>query len=151
MGEVVHMGERGTAAAAKLLANAALFAVVGAVGESVELGRRLGLTDEQTFNVLARSPLAEQAARRRGSMASGDYAARFALTLARKDADLALAPANSAGAHLPILQAARSWLARAERSGRGASDYTAMLAEITAQAVATKATEPEPTADCCRT
>jgi 3-hydroxyisobutyrate dehydrogenase/2-hydroxy-3-oxopropionate reductase len=130
MGAVVHVGASRTAAAGKLLANSALFAVLGAVGESIALGRRLGLTEEQTFAVLSRSALGERALRWRDSMAQGEFPSRFALALAGKDADLALEAAGAGGMGLPILQAARSWLARAERAGRGASDYTAVLAEI---------------------
>jgi 3-hydroxyisobutyrate dehydrogenase/2-hydroxy-3-oxopropionate reductase len=48
--------------------------------------------------------------------------------LARKDADLILEAA--AGAHLPVLEAARGWLVEAEEAGRGDSDYSSVLAEM---------------------
>ena len=57
-------------------------------------------------------------------------AGRFRLSLARKDADLTLAAAASAGQDLRLVLAARSWLAEAERRGAGEKDYTAMLATI---------------------
>lgn len=130
LGEVLHVGASGSGALAKLVANAGLFGVLGVLGETIALGRLVGLTDEQIFAVLDHTPLAPQAARRRQSIASDDYVVRFALALARKDADLAMKAAGNGGRGLPILQATRSWLAEAERSGRGSQDYTAVLAEM---------------------
>lgn len=132
MGEVVHVGVSGTGAVAKLVANAALFGVLGVLGETVSFARGAGLSDEQLFAVLDRTVIAEQAARRRPAIRDRAHPARFALALARKDADLAMEAAGDRRHDLPILQAAQRWLALGERSGRGASDYTAVLAEILA-------------------
>jgi 3-hydroxyisobutyrate dehydrogenase/2-hydroxy-3-oxopropionate reductase len=133
LGTVVRMGEIGTGAAAKLLANAALFMAVAAVGEAIALGRRLGLGDDVVDTVLATTPLAAEAARRRPLIEAGDYPPRFSLALAAKDARLIqeAASASSAG-RLRLIEAAAEWLSQAEREGRGEQDYTAMLATITA-------------------
>jgi HAD superfamily hydrolase (TIGR01450 family) len=80
--------------------------------------------------VLASTPLAEQARRRLPLIESGDYPRRFALSLARKDADLILESAAAAAVDAPALAAAQGWLAAAEAEGRGDSDYTAALATI---------------------
>ncbi len=128
-GTVHHVGPSGSGAAAKLVANAALFGSVALVGEMVSLARGLGLADEAIYEVLATTPLAAQAERRRQSIADGEYPRRFALSLARKDADLIQAAARS-GHELRLLEATRSWLIEAEATGSGQRDYTAMLARI---------------------
>jgi 3-hydroxyisobutyrate dehydrogenase/2-hydroxy-3-oxopropionate reductase len=78
--------------------------------------------------VLATTALGTQAERRRDSVESGEYPPRFALSLAKKDADLILEAAPNAD--LRLIRAAQTWLADAERDGRGDQDYSAVLAEI---------------------
>jgi 3-hydroxyisobutyrate dehydrogenase-like beta-hydroxyacid dehydrogenase len=65
LGTVLEVGPVGAGAAAKLVANATLFGVLAALGESVALGRKLGLAEETLFEVLAATPLAAQTERRR--------------------------------------------------------------------------------------
>lgn len=130
LGTPYHVGPAGAGAAAKLLVNAAIFAVLGALGESLAVGRALGLPDGVVFDVLGHTPLAAQAERRRPALESGEYPARFALSLARKDAALVSELATSEGLDLRVVEAARSWLADAEAAGLGAHDYVAVLAHI---------------------
>ena len=85
---------------------------------------------EVMFEVLAQTPLAAQAKRRRPMVESGDYSASFRLSLARKDMDLVAETAHRAGLHLRLDEAARSWLLDAEHDGRGHQDYTAIIATI---------------------
>ena len=72
---------------------------------------------------LGRTPLADQAKRRRSALESGEFAPRFPLRLARKDADLIA----EQGLDLRVTDAARSWLhdARADDD-----DYSAVLLTI---------------------
>jgi HAD superfamily hydrolase (TIGR01450 family) len=86
LGTVLDVGSSGSGAAAKLVANAALFGSVALVGESLALARRLGLSDEAAYDVLATTPLARQAEGRRPALAAGDYPKRLALSVARKGA-----------------------------------------------------------------
>jgi 3-hydroxyisobutyrate dehydrogenase/2-hydroxy-3-oxopropionate reductase len=130
LGEPMHLGELGSGAAAKLVANSTLFAVICALGEAVALGEELGLSRDRIFAVLAATPLAAQAERRRQAIESGSYPLRFKLSLARKDAELVLAAAQDAGVDLRLAEAARTWLAEAEESGLGALDYSAVLARL---------------------
>jgi 3-hydroxyisobutyrate dehydrogenase len=130
LGTVIAAGPLGSGAAAKLTANMALFSTVAALGEAIALGRALGLRPDVLADVLAVTPLADQAARRRPAIDAGDYPRRFALSLARKDADLIGQAARSAGAGLRLAEAARGWLADAEAAGWGEHDYTAVLAAI---------------------
>jgi 3-hydroxyisobutyrate dehydrogenase len=80
--------------------------------------------------VLAQTPLAAQAKRRRAMVESGDYSASFRLSLARKDMDLVAETAQLAGLHLRLDEAGRSWLLDAEHDGRSDQDYTAIVATI---------------------
>jgi 3-hydroxyisobutyrate dehydrogenase/2-hydroxy-3-oxopropionate reductase len=123
LGEVVHVAD---GQAAKLVANDALLAAVVALGEALALAERVGLSREAAFDVLARTPLAGQAERRRRAVEAGSYDPRFRLSLARKDADLIAA----AVPELPLAASVRGWFAAAEEHGRGDADYTAVLAEI---------------------
>jgi HAD superfamily hydrolase (TIGR01450 family) len=135
LGSPLHVGPLGSGARSKLVANSTLFGTLTAVGEAVALARALGLPDDATFRVLAATPLATQAERRRHAIETGDFEPRFSISLARKDADLILEAAVSR-AELRIVDAARRWLVDAEAAGRGDDDYTAVLATILETAVA---------------
>jgi 3-hydroxyisobutyrate dehydrogenase-like beta-hydroxyacid dehydrogenase len=130
LGTPAHVGPLGAGAAAKLVANATLFGALGVLGEAVALGRGLGLSSDAVSTVLAATPLAAQAERRRPAMEAGEYPVRFALSLARKDAGLVLDAAATAGVDVRLAAAAHAWLVDADHAGRGASDYTAVLAHI---------------------
>lgn len=132
LGTVVPLGPLGLGTAAKLLANNALFGVLGVLGESIALGRRLGLPLESIFTTLSHTPLAAQAERRRPALESGDYPPRFALKLARKDADLIAEAAATTATPLKVSSAMQAWFTDAESAGRDAEDYTAILAHILA-------------------
>jgi 3-hydroxyisobutyrate dehydrogenase-like beta-hydroxyacid dehydrogenase len=128
LGTVRQVGPVGAGSAAKLVANASLVGIVALLGEALALAKAVGLERETAFDVLAATPLAAQAERRRDAVESGDFPPRFALSLARKDADLVVD--GGAGADLRLLAAARSWYADAEADGGGELDYTAVLARI---------------------
>jgi 3-hydroxyisobutyrate dehydrogenase-like beta-hydroxyacid dehydrogenase len=128
LGQVHHVGPVGAGSAAKLVANSTLVGVIGVLGEALALARALGLPDQAAFDVLATTALSAQAERRRGSIESDEYPPRFALSLAKKDADLILEAEPNAD--LRLTRAAQTWLADAERAGRGDQDYSAVLAEI---------------------
>lgn len=127
LGSPRHVGPLGAGAAAKLVANTTLFGTLGLLGEGLALADGLGLSRAAAFDVLAGTPLAAQAERRRAAIESGEFPARFSLSLARKDADLIAAAAAEAGVDLPLAEAARAWLADAEASGLGDRDYSAVL------------------------
>jgi 3-hydroxyisobutyrate dehydrogenase-like beta-hydroxyacid dehydrogenase len=130
LGAVLHLGPAGAGTAAKLVANTTLVGVIGVLGEALALADGLGLSRDAAFKVLGVTALAEQAERRRSAVESGEYPPRFALYLARKDADLIVQAAAETGTELRLTSAAREWLADAERDGRGDADYSAVLARI---------------------
>jgi 3-hydroxyisobutyrate dehydrogenase-like beta-hydroxyacid dehydrogenase len=125
LGTPMYVGPSGSGAAAKLVANTTLIGTISVLGEALALGERLGLTRDRVFEVLARTPLAEQAERRRGPFERSEYPPRFPLRLARKDADLVA----ESGIDLRLVAAARSWLAEAEARD-GDLDYAALLTWI---------------------
>lgn len=141
LGTVRHVGPLGSGAAAKLVANSALFGTLGVLGEALALAGALGLSLDIAFEVLAATPLAAQAERRRSAIEAADFAPRFPLPLARKDADLIAEAAGSAGVDLRLAHAARAWLAEAEADDPD-RDYAAMLERILSQATISAA---EPT------
>ena len=127
LGSPLFVGPLGAGSAAKLVANSTLFGVLGALGEAMVLAGRLGLSRESVFEVLAATPLAAQAERRRPQIDSGGYPVRFSLALALKDADLILEAAAASGADLRLAEAARAWLHDADEAGWGDRDYSAIL------------------------
>jgi 3-hydroxyisobutyrate dehydrogenase-like beta-hydroxyacid dehydrogenase len=126
LGEVLHVGPLGSGAAAKLVANSTLFGALAVLGEALALAQELGLSQEAAFEVLAASPLAAQAKRRRESVESGEFPVRFTLELARKDANLI----SEVGLDLRVAEAARGWIAEADDAGWSDRDYSAVLAWI---------------------
>jgi 3-hydroxyisobutyrate dehydrogenase-like beta-hydroxyacid dehydrogenase len=64
------------------------------------------------------------------AIAARSYPRWFPLSLARKDASLIAEAAHAAGVAVPASEAALGWLAAAEASGAGASDYSALLETI---------------------
>lgn len=130
LGTPVHVGPLGAGAAAKLVANSTLLGALTLLGEALALGQGLDLPQDKVFDVLAATPLATQAERRRPAIESGEFPRRFALTLAHKDADLLREAAEGAGLDLPLLAAAQAWFVDADANGMGEEDYSAILAWI---------------------
>jgi 3-hydroxyisobutyrate dehydrogenase-like beta-hydroxyacid dehydrogenase len=124
LGTTHHVGPLGAGASAKLVANSTLVGTIALLGEALRLADHLGLSRDAAFEVLGTTALATQAERRRAALEANDFPPRFALALARKDADLV----SAAGPDLRVAQAARSWLADADDAGWGDRDYSAVLA-----------------------
>lgn len=133
LGSPIHVGPLGSGAAAKLVANTTLFGTLSLLGEALALAEGLGLSWGAAFEVLAKTPLAAQAERRRPALEAGDFPLRFALSLALKDASLIVEAAEAAGVELRLVEAARSWVAEAEEAGWGDGDYSALLSYITSR------------------
>jgi 3-hydroxyisobutyrate dehydrogenase/2-hydroxy-3-oxopropionate reductase len=130
LGEPLRVGPLGSGAAAKLVANASLVGVLALLGETLALADALGLPRETTWQVLAATPLAAQAERRRPAIEADDYPPRFRLSLARKDADLVQ---DATSLDLPLLAAARAHFAAAESAALGDLDYAAVLRHLLAR------------------
>lgn len=123
-GDVVHCGPAGAGQAMKLVFNAVLAVTMAGVGEAVALGERLGLDRQLLTAVLERGGARAQVERKGPMIEAGDYPASFALSLMRKDAELAAEAARDAGAWVPLATSAVELFARAEREGLGDGDYS---------------------------
>lgn len=130
LGSPLHVGGLGAGAAAKLVVNSTLLGVLGVLGEALALARGQGLTEETALRVLESSPLGAQVERRRPAIESGDYPLRFRLALARKDAQLVVDTADSAGVDARLAAAVLAWLTDADESGWGDRDYSSILEHI---------------------
>jgi 3-hydroxyisobutyrate dehydrogenase len=130
LGSPMHVGPLGSGAAAKLVANLTLLGALGVLGEAMALAQGLGLGRDTAFDVLAATPLAAQAERRRPAIEEDDFPPRFSLSLARKDADLIAEAAHETGVDLRVAAAVRRWLADAEDASWGDRDYSSVLAWI---------------------
>jgi 3-hydroxyisobutyrate dehydrogenase len=130
LGDPIRVGPLGAGSAAKLVANSTLFGVLGVLGEALALAEKLGLSRDVAYEVLTATPLGSQVERRRPMIEEGEYAPRFTLSLALKDADLVLDSADAEGLDLRLQKAARTWLADAREAGWGDRDYAAVLAHI---------------------
>ena len=131
LGEPVRVGPLGVGAATKLVANATLVGTMTLLGEILALADALGVPREVAFRVLAWTPLAAQAERRREPLTSGEFPRRFDLALARKDAELVSEAAAAGGVDVRVLAAAAAWFADAEEAGLGDRDYSEILRLIT--------------------
>jgi 3-hydroxyisobutyrate dehydrogenase-like beta-hydroxyacid dehydrogenase len=130
LGRVDHVGPLGSGASAKLVANSTLFGTISVLAEALALAAGLGLSRETALEVLAASPLAEEAKRRHDSIEAGDYpVGRFPLPLAHKDARLVVEAAKAAGVELRLAPAAERWLAEAAEQ-HPELDYSAVIATI---------------------
>jgi 3-hydroxyisobutyrate dehydrogenase-like beta-hydroxyacid dehydrogenase len=130
LGSPIHAGPLGAGASAKLVANATIVGTLSLLGEILSLADGLGLPRDLAFDVLASTPLAAQAERRRAALERGEFPLHFALALARKDAELITDTAAARGVDLRLLEAARSWFAEAEEAGFGDADYSRVLTRI---------------------
>jgi 3-hydroxyisobutyrate dehydrogenase-like beta-hydroxyacid dehydrogenase len=130
LGTPIHLGPSGSGAAAKLVANSTLLGVLGLLGEALALGNGLGLSRDAVWRVLATTPLAAQAERRRPVVESDTAPKRFTLSLAHKDADLIVTAAGDAGVDVRLARAAQAWFAEADAAGLGSDDYSVILRHI---------------------
>src|SRR5262249_54507042 len=130
LGTVLRVGPVGAGTAAKLVANTTLVGVIDVLGEALAVGDALGLSRTTTFAVLGKTPLAQQAERRRPSIESADYPSRYALSPGRRDAARMVGGARKAGLDPRVRDGAREWLAQAGDAGLGGADYSAVLVRI---------------------
>jgi 3-hydroxyisobutyrate dehydrogenase len=125
----IWLGEAGAASAAKVMLNSWVLGIVGALSDTIALARASGVDPQLFFDVIDGGALDLPYARiKGGAMASESFDdVSFALSLARKDADLVLSAARQAGIRLPAMEGTRERLERAETAGHGDADMAAMF------------------------
>src|SRR5215210_1069349 len=77
LGTPIHVGPLGSGAAAKLVANATLVGTMTLLGETLALADALGVSRDVAFPILAMTPLAAQAGRRREPLETDEFPRRF--------------------------------------------------------------------------
>jgi 3-hydroxyisobutyrate dehydrogenase len=124
--KVRRVGEVGAGSALKLCINQGLGVMAAGVGESLRLGRELGLDRSALLDVLGSTVYAFFLGQKRGMLDAGDFSATtFSLDLMAKDLDLAVSAADS---ELAVTRACLDLAREALQAGRSGQDYAAMTA-----------------------
>jgi 3-hydroxyisobutyrate dehydrogenase len=120
--------EPGAATRMKLVLNAWLLALIGGLSESVALAESLDLDPAAFLEIIDGGPLGPPYAKMKGTMMiERSYEPSFSLTLAAKDARLALEAAGAEGLELPALRAILGQLEKAVGRGHGDADMAAAV------------------------
>ena len=130
IGRQTHrLGEAGDGTRLKLVVNTWIVSMTESLAETLALGESLGVEPSRFLDTIRGGPLdAKYAQAKGGLMASREFEpASFALSLAAKDARLALAAAARSDLDLPVLDAASRQMADAVEAGHGAKDMAAMF------------------------
>lgn len=125
---IVHLGPLGAGATMKLVVNAVVHALNGALAEALVLAERAGVDREAAYEVIAASAVgAPFVAYKREAYLHPDRASvAFALDLVAKDLALADVLAARVEAPMPQLAANREVVGRALETGLGAADMSAL-------------------------
>ncbi|WP_185276201.1 NAD(P)-dependent oxidoreductase [Leifsonia shinshuensis] len=124
---IEHFGPPGAGSAAKLCNQLVVAGTLAALAESVDLGRRAGLSVEQLMTVfhggLASSRVLDL---KEDKLLHREYSLGGSTVNQLKDLDYAVRLAEEVGAPLAHTRAARELYRRAERSGYGQADHSAV-------------------------
>lgn len=125
---IVHLGPLGSGATMKLVVNAMVHALNGALAEALVLAEKAGLDRAAAYDVIAASAVGAPfvAYKREAYLHPETAPVAFALKLVAKDLALAEALAARAGAPMPQLAANREVVQRALAAGLGDADLSAL-------------------------
>jgi 3-hydroxyisobutyrate dehydrogenase len=128
--QVVHLGDGGMGATAKLALNLLMGVQMQALVEAIAFGERAGLDRKALITLIAAggysSPMMKFKA---GVMARRAFEQPdFRLKLMRKDLGLVLAETSRLGVPMPTTAASHDWLTAAQNRGLGDHDVAALLA-----------------------
>ncbi|PXY19218.1 NAD(P)-dependent oxidoreductase [Prauserella muralis] len=127
-------GPAGAGSRLKLVANAWVLALTNATAESIALSRELGVDPGLFLDAIGGGPLDVGYAHVKGeAMRNDSYPLSFATRHALKDADLVLA--ESGGADLAGVRAARQHLGRAAAAGHADEDMAALYRAVATRSV----------------
>jgi 3-hydroxyisobutyrate dehydrogenase len=119
------LGEAGAGSKAKLILNNWLVGLVESMAETLHFSEALGINPELIIELLDDAPIGSPyaVAKARGMLA-GEFAPSFALKLALKDADLAVASARDVGVDLLVTNSFIKAWHRAVDNGLGDDDLS---------------------------
>lgn len=146
--EIVHLGDHGMGATAKVAMNLIMGVQMQALAEAVIFGERAGLPRERLMSMIAASGLSSPVMRfKTGAMSRRAFGnADFRLSLMRKDLLLALSDAHRLGVPMPATSASFDVLTAAVNAGLGDLDCAAVLAQVERSAGLTDPPWPAATA-----
>ena len=130
--DVVHVGDHGMGATAKVAMNLLMGVQLQAFAEAVVFGERAGLDRADLIRMITASGYSSPMMKFKGGvMARRSFErADFRLSLMRKDMVLALAEGQRHGVPMPATSAAYDVLTAAVNAGLGELDCAAILAEV---------------------
>ena len=125
---IVHLGPLGAGATMKLVVNAMVHALNGALAEALVLAEKAGLDRASAYDVIAASAVGAPfvAYKRDAYLSPERTAVAFALNLVAKDLALADALAARVAAPMPQLATNREVVQRAIAAGLGDADLSAL-------------------------
>ncbi|GAC1554685.1 MAG: NAD(P)-dependent oxidoreductase [Vulcanimicrobiaceae bacterium] len=139
-GHLWYVGERPEKAAAlKLAGNEMLFFITAGLADAYATAKGAGLDARETFELFEHFKPGIAIDMRGKMMAEGDFAARFELTMARKDARLMLETAAAGGETLHALPAIVARMDALIAAGHGGDDMAVLGIETAPGAAAAKA------------
>jgi 3-hydroxyisobutyrate dehydrogenase len=125
---VRHVGGVGSASALKLCVNQGIGVLAAGLGESLRLGRDLGLDRDVLLEVLSQTAYGWVLAQKRGMVEANDYSGTtFSLDLLAKDLALAVDAADS---DLVVTRASLDQANRALAAGHAGEDYAAVIGHL---------------------
>jgi 3-hydroxyisobutyrate dehydrogenase len=127
------LGAAGVASRLKLVTNAWIAGLLGALAETVAFAEAVGVEPELFFEAIEGGPLDAPFARMKGKMMiEKDFATSFTLRLARKDAGLMIEAAEANGQRLKIIEAVKARYEEAIAAGHGEEDMAAVYRAVAA-------------------
>lgn len=126
--DVFHVGPPGSGSRMKLVVNLVLGLNRAALAEGLALARLLKLDAETSFAILKSGAAYSAIMETKGEkMLTGDFSPQARLSQHLKDVRLILAAAERTGGTLPLSEAHRQLLEKAEAAGYGELDNSAIL------------------------
>lgn len=127
--EIVHLGESGKGATAKLALNLLMGVEMQALAEAVVFGEKAGLDRGTLIRLISASGYSAPVMKfKAGVMARRAFEnPDFRLKLMRKDLGLVLAETQRLGVPMPVTAASHDWLTNARNQGLGEHDCAAVI------------------------
>ncbi|MCD8346785.1 MAG: NAD(P)-dependent oxidoreductase [Lachnospiraceae bacterium] len=127
--KIIYTGSVGNGDAVKIVNNLLLGCNVAAIAEAITLGRQLGLTLDVMKEVICQSSGNSYAfeAKVDSFIGQDTYDGGFALSLARKDMNLAVKASEKKAMPLPVTTAALQVYTTAQRMGLGDKDISSVI------------------------
>lgn len=108
----IWLGEAGQGSRLKVVVNSWICSIAEGTAEMLRLAAALGLEPHLALDAIEDGPLDNPYMRMKGeAMLKGDYTPSFRLALAAKDAGLAVAAGEEAGAEIPMIEAIAAQMA----------------------------------------